>query len=210
MLEAPFPTLVHMATKKSTSKMPATPSIGQGHFIHALATDGTWRVAIVDEWVIGSRRMLAPFDAVHPDGSLDCAGAELAEGHLPVDLGRADRFYEARAAQCSAIDDLWDNGAGARILDNAPARWRTWANGALPPLIRAKAAQRLFESAGASFDQAAAELALAGALQENIEIAKARMSGLGASDQEAIDAMDAATIADRAARRKAPKRAASA
>lgn len=196
-----------MATKKSTS-IPTAPSstIGQGHFIHALAADGTWRVALVDEWTIGDRQLLAPFDAVHPDGSLDCAGAELAEGHLPLDLGRADRFYEARAAQCAAIDELWEGGAGARILENAPSRWRTWAGGALPPLIRAKAAQRLFESAGASFDEAMAELALAGALQENIEISKARMSGLGGSDQQAIDAMDAAAIANRAARRKEPKR----
>ncbi len=182
-------------------------SIGQGHFVHVFASDGTWRVAMVDEWTLGDLALQAAFDAVHPDGSLDFCGDALGEGHLPVDLGRADRFFEARRHQCEAIDRLWQGEAGPGILEQAPERWRGWSGNPLPSLIRAKAAHRLFETHGLAFDDAGALTALTGALQENIEICAARSTGIGQAAQTALDAMDASALSARSAKRR-PKAAA--
>lgn len=176
-------------------------AIGAGHFIHIQADDGSWRVALADEWPFGASALQAAFDAVNPDGSLDFHGDFLSLGHLPQDLGRADVFFEARSAECSAIDELWESGAGETILAGAPERWRSWSQAALPALIRAKAAHRLLEISAGKPNPDSALLALAGAIQENIEISSERSGGMDPSAQAALDELDIAAVKAKPARR---------
>ena len=165
--------------------------VGAGHFALAQGEDGAWRVALVDEWRIERRALQAAFDTVHPDGTLDFCGDFLNKGHLPQDLGRADAFFAKHERECALIDELWSEGTGAEILAKAPLRWRAWTGAVLPALIRAKAAYRLAElSSGRAPTKDGALTALAGALQENIELCGLRSRGVDPDILAKLDASD--------------------
>ena len=184
--------------------------LGAGHFALVQCADASWRVALIDEWALQDASFQAAFDAVHPDGSLDFCGDYLNAGHLPQDLGRADRFFESRQAECALIDRLWAQGVGAQILAKAPPRWRAMGDAAMPALIRAKAAHRLAQLGSGAPDQAMALLALAGALQENIETCADRARALDADTQSKLDQVDLEAAERRAERRPARRKAGSA
>jgi hypothetical protein len=175
--------------------------VGAGHFALIQGGDGAWRVALVDEWAIERKALQAAFDAVNPDGSLDYCGDFLSVGSLPQDLGRADIFFAERQRECEQIDMLWNQEA-ASVLAAAHPRWRAWAPGAIPSLIRAKAVYRLWEVAKGAPTPEMARVALAGSLQENIELCASRAAGLTEAIQHALDVVDASAAKSKAARRQ--------
>jgi hypothetical protein len=184
-------------------KDPRPPSAGD--LVLALGEDACWRVALVDSWRAERRTLLAAFDAVHPDGSLDFYPHRLGEGHRAQRLGRADRYFADRQELCQAVDALWTDGTADSILMAAPEVWRALPHGPIPALVRAKAVHRLEQACqGGPTTRELAEQALAGALQENIEIRDARLAG---SDLEVGAKVDKALAAAKTGRKRASKAA---
>lgn len=182
-------------------KDPRPPTAGD--LILALGEDACWRVAVVDSWRAERRPLLAAFDAVCPDGSLDFFPRRLADGHRAQRLGRADRYFAERQELCQAVDALWTDGTADDILMAAPEAWRALAQGPIPALIRAKAVHRLEQAChGGPTTRELTELALAGALQENIEIREARLAN---ADPELGAKIDKALASAKPARKRSAK-----